>query len=213
MIRQPLRRKFRLIPLLPAMLALLLALSLALTACSGGDSGEGGDASGAASGEAGDASGAAEEDADADPAISFPIVMYQGADTVGGDQVELAALLGTRPIVLNFWAGLCPPCRAEMPDFQAFYDEYGGRVLLLGIDVGEFTNLGGQEEARQLLGELGVTYPAGYTEDASVIRNYRVLGMPSTVFIDGGGQVVRYWQGIINEEGLREHTEAMLAGG
>ena len=195
MIRQPLRRKFRMIPRLAA---LLLALSLALAACGGGEAG-GGD------------SGAA-EDADADPAISFPMVMYQGGDAVGGERVELSALLGDTPIILNFWAGLCPPCRAEMPDFQAFYDEYGDRVLLLGIDVGEFTNLGGREEARELLNELGVTYPAGYTEDPSVMRNYRVLGMPSTVFINGDGQVVRYWQGIINEEGLREQTEAMLGG-
>ena len=195
MIRQPLWRKFTLIPLLAAG---LLALSLAMAACGGGDSG-GGD------------SGAA-EDADADPAISFPMVMYQGADAVGGERVELSAALGDKPIILNFWAGLCPPCRAEMPDFQAFYEEYGDRVLLLGIDVGEFTNLGGREEARELLNELGVTYPAGYTEDPSVMQNYRVLGMPSTIFIDGGGNIVRYWNGVINEEGLREHTEAMLGG-
>ena len=191
MIRQPLWRKFTLIPLLAAM---LLVLSLAMAACGGGED-----------------SGAAAE-ADADPAISFPMVMYQGADAVGGERVELAAVLGDKPIILNFWAGLCPPCRAEMPDFQAFYEEYGDRVLLLGIDVGEFTNLGGREEARQLLGELGVTYPAGYTEDPSVMQNYRVLGMPSTIFIDGGGSIVRYWNGVINEEGLREHTEAMLGG-
>ena len=191
MIRQPLRRKFTLIPLLAAM---LLALPLAMAACGGGED-----------------SGAA-EDADADPAISFPMVMYQGGDVVGGERVELAALLGDKPIILNFWAGLCPPCRAEMPDFQAFYEEYGDRVLLLGIDVGEFTNLGGREEARELLNELGVTYPAGYTEDPSVMRNYRVLGMPSTIFIDGDGNIVRYWNGVINEEGLREHTDAMLGG-
>ena len=46
--------------------------------------------------------------------------MFQGQDVVGGEKVTLSGLIGGRPIVLNFWAGLCPPCRAEMPDLQEF---------------------------------------------------------------------------------------------
>ena len=148
--------------------------------------------------------------ADADLAYSFPVTMFQGQDEVGGDMVELGELLGKRPMVINFWAGLCPPCRAEMPDFQAFYEDFNDRVLLLGIDLGQFTGLGTQQDATDLLADLQVTYPAGFTEDGAVIKEYRVLGMPSTIFIDANGEVFHTWTGPLNEETLKEKTLEML---
>ena len=148
--------------------------------------------------------------ADADLAYSFPVTMFQGQDEVGGDMVELGGLLGKQPMVINFWAGLCPPCRAEMPDFQAFYEDFNDRVLLLGIDLGQFTGLGTQQDATDLLADLQVTYPAGFTEDGAVIKEYRVLGMPSTIFIDANGEVFHTWTGPLNEETLKEKTLEML---
>ena len=148
--------------------------------------------------------------ADADLAYSFPVTMFQGQDEVGGDMVELGGLLGKRPMVINFWAGLCPPCRAEMPDFQAFYEDFNDRVLLLGIDLGQFTGLGTQQDATDLLADLQVTYPAGFTDDGEVIKEYRVLGMPSTIFIDANGEVFHTWTGPLNEETLKEKTLEML---
>ena len=147
---------------------------------------------------------------DADLAYSFPVTMFQGQDEVGGDMVELGELLGKRPMVINFWAGLCPPCRAEMPDFQAFYEDFNDRVLLLGIDLGQFTGLGTQQDATDLLADLQVTYPAGFTEDGAVIKEYRVLGMPSTIFIDANGEVFHTWTGPLNEETLKQKTLEML---
>ena len=148
--------------------------------------------------------------ADADLAYGFPVTMFQGQDEVGGDMVELGELLGKRPMVINFWAGLCPPCRAEMPDFQAFYEDFNDRVLLLGIDLGQFTGLGTQQDATDLLADLEVTYPAGFTDDGEVIKEYRVLGMPSTIFIDSNGEVFHTWTGPLNEETLKEKTLEML---
>ena len=148
--------------------------------------------------------------ADADLAYSFPVTMFQGQDEVGGDMVELGGLLGKQPMVINFWAGLCPPCRAEMPDFQAFYEDFNDRVLLLGIDLGQFTGLGTQQDATDLLADLQVTYPAGFTDDGAVIKEYRVLGMPSTIFIDANGEVFHTWTGPLNEETLKEKTLEML---
>ena len=144
-------------------------------------------------------------------APNFMVTMLQGQDEVGGEQAELSQFLGNKPIVLNFWAGLCPPCRAEMPDFQAFYEKYNDRVLLLGVDVGQFTGLGSTEDARDLLNDIGVTYPAGSANDVAVMKDYKVLGMPSTVFIDARGEVFHSWTGAINEETLEEKTEEMLS--
>ena len=85
-------------------------------------------------------------------------------------------------MILNFWAGLCPPCRAELPDLQEFYDEFTGRVTLAGIDLGQFTGPGTVPDAKDLREELDITYPVGITEDGSVLRNNKVFGMPTTIF-------------------------------
>lgn len=144
-------------------------------------------------------------------APDFSVTMFQGQDVVGGDEVSLHSLFGDKPIVLNFWAGLCPPCRAEMPDLQEFYDKFEDRAILLGIDLGQFTGLGNQEEAKELLAELEITYPAGFTEDESVVRDYQVLGMPTTIFIDADGMIVNKWTGALNGSVLEEKTLEMLA--
>ena len=143
-----------------------------------------------------------------EPAYDFPILLYQGPAEWGGD-LPLSQLEG-QPVVLNFWAGLCPPCRAEMPEFQQFQDAFAGRVTLIGVDLGSFMNLGRPEDAQNLLSELGVTYPAGYTADDQVVPNYRVLGLPTTVFITADGQIHRKWDGVLNLEKLTELATEML---
>ena len=170
-----------------------LLLTIMLVSC-GGDSGTN-DA----------ASVATKKDLDSD----FSFTLYQGESKLGAETLNLSDLLG-RPVVLNFWAGLCPPCRAEMPDLQDFYEEFSDRVTLIGIDLGQFTGLGSQRDARDLLAELGVTYPAGFTGDSSVVREHQVFSMPSTVFINSNGQVFRKWNGALNRDLLAEVTTDML---
>ena len=145
-----------------------------------------------------------------DLAPDFSMTMFQGQDVVGGQEINFSDLVGERPIVLNFWAGLCPPCRAEMPDLQAFSEKFQDRALVLGIDVGQFLGLGSQEEGQDLLDELGVTYPAGFTNDGNIILDYKVLGMPTTVFIDAQGRIFNKWTGALNGDVLEEKTLEML---
>jgi len=144
-------------------------------------------------------------------ASDFQIDVYQGQDRLGGQEVALSELLNQgKPVVLNFWAGLCPPCRLEMPDFQEFHNEYQDRVLLVGLDVGNFTGLGSREDGLALLQELEVTYPVGTTADAGVIRAYQVIGMPTTYFIKPNGEVVKRWTGILTRNKLFELAEVLL---
>lgn len=154
--------------------------------------------------------GQAEVNPTADAVYDFTINFYQGQDAVGGETLLLSELRG-QPVVLNFWAGLCPPCRAEMPEFQSFADEYSGRASVIGVDLGQFFSLGSQEDAVKLLNELSVTYPAGHTEDADVVRELEVLGLPATFFINEDGSLHRKWQGVLNGDKLAEITEEMLA--
>jgi len=140
----------------------------------------------------------------------FNISLYQGSEALGAETVAVSDLRG-QPVVLNFWAGLCPPCRAEMPEFQRFADEYDGRATLVGVDLGQFFALGTEENAIALLSELGVTYPAGATDDGNVVRELGVLGLPATFFVAADGSLHRKWQGVLNGEKLAEITDEMLA--
>lgn len=143
--------------------------------------------------------------------FDFEISTYQGEGVLGGQEINLSDVLAQgKPVVLNFWAGLCPPCRLEMPDLQAVNDEFGDQIVLLGLDVGPFTSLGSSDEGKALIQELGVTYPAGTTSDAQVVREYQITGMPSTFFIAPNGEVVRKWTGLLTEAKLTELVEELL---
>ena len=171
-------------------LALCLAFSVAAAACSG--------------------SGSGRSEEGGNPYGDLALTMYTGAGIVGGDELALSDLEG-QPVVLNFWAGLCPPCRAEMPDLQEFHEEFEGRALLVGVDVGQFTMLGGEPEARALLDSLNITYPTGFTGDREIMKKYSVVTMPTTVFITPQGEVFRKWSGVLDQTTLTEITNEMLA--
>ena len=146
------------------------------------------------------------------PSVSadFSFTLYQGVGELGARELTLSRLQD-RPVVLNFWAGQCPPCRAEMPEFQKFYDEYNDRVTLIGIDIGPFIGLGSHGDAENLLRELGIRYPAGFTNDGSVPRKYKVTGMPTTVFIRPGGEIFEKRTGALNRSTLVRVVTSMLA--
>ena len=142
-------------------------------------------------------------------APDFAFRLFQGDDSLGADELMLSDLRG-KALVLNFWARFCTPCWSEMPELQDFYEEYGEEVQLLGVDVGQFTGLGSPKDASKLLGTLGITYPAGYTDDAWVVPQYRIQAMPTTVFISADGSVFETWTGSINRETVTAITQKML---
>ena len=116
-----------------------------------------------------------------------------------------------KPVVLNAWAGLCPPCRAEMPELQAVFQEVGSHMTLLGLDLGPFVGLGNEQDGRDLLTEIGVTYPAGNTDKGAVVSKFKLLGMPSTYFIKPNGDVLRSWTGAIDSKELSKIVGELIA--
>ena len=100
-----------------------------------------------------------------------------------GERVTLADYRGT-PVVLNFWASWCRPCVKEMPLLERAHRRVGDRVQFLGIDGQDSRRL-----ARELMARTGVTYPSGYDPDDTVYRRYRLVGRPTTVFIDADGRI------------------------
>jgi len=143
----------------------------------------------------------------------FALVAYQGADLLGGREAKFSEVFEQgKPVVLNFWAGNCPPCRFELPSFQAVADRYEGKVVFVGVDVGLFTGLGDQASARQLLDELDIRYPSAYAVDASALRQYKVVSMPTSIFFDSRGRVVARRAGIVLEDELNDMVGQLVAG-
>jgi thiol-disulfide isomerase/thioredoxin len=138
------------------------------------------------------------------------IETYQGEELLGGHDVTLADVLEQgKPVVLNFWAALCPPCRAEMPDIQKVHDERGDEVTILGLDIGPQQFLGTREQGKEVLAELNVHYPAGTTFDEGIVHSYRIVGMPTTLFINSDGSLLRSWSGLLNEEKFNEFIDQL----
>jgi thiol-disulfide isomerase/thioredoxin len=149
---------------------------------------------------------------DPELAPDFLITLYQGQEVLGAQEVRLSQLVAMgKPVVINFWAGACPPCRAEMPDFDQVYAEFKDRILMLGLDVGPFLNLGSRDDARKLLNDLEITYPVGTTFDGQVVSDYGIIGMPTTILVAPSGEIHRKWTGFLNKEKLVELVETLLA--
>jgi thiol-disulfide isomerase/thioredoxin len=155
--------------------------------------------------------GTARTPGDVELEADFVIDVYQGESILGGSSVAFSEVLGLgKPVVLNMWAGLCPICRNEMPELQEAYDAYGDRVVFLGVDIGPFVRLGSREDAVTLLEELEITYPAGSTPDAKIVRDYKVLGTPATYFVTPEGEIVERWNGFLTGDQLNKRIEELM---
>ena len=141
---------------------------------------------------------------------AFDVSLYQGQETLGGDDINFADLLDSgKPVVLNFWGGDCPPCRAEMPAFQNVYENHEGELTFLGVDVGTFFGLGTRQDALDLLRELNITYPAGASNRTPIV-NYSVTALPTTIFFGADGKAVQQVSGALNESRMESIVSAML---
>ncbi len=144
-------------------------------------------------------------------AANFDFTTYQGEDVLGGDSHNFQNILaGGKPVVLNFWGGDCPPCRAEMPAFQRIYEAHQDEVTFIGLDVGVMFGLGTRQSALRLLDELGITYPAGPPRNRAPINNYNVTSLPSTFFFDAEGAIFRRWEGAIPEPTMNTIVDGLL---
>ncbi len=149
------------------------------------------------------------------PAITAEMVPQRGflapdfeLPSLEGPPVRLSDLRG-KPVIVNFWATWCPPCRAEMPALQRVaqrYQEYGLTVLL--VNQGESPG-----QVRGFLSSLNITLPA-LLDDGRAATVYRVRGLPTTVFIRPDGRIEDVITGgPLTEPFLEEKVNALLPGG
>ncbi|NLZ76099.1 MAG: TlpA family protein disulfide reductase [Erysipelotrichia bacterium] len=113
-----------------------------------------------------------------------------------GNEVQLAAYIG-KPIVLNFWASWCPPCKMEMPDFHDMHLELGEDIQFLMINITD-----GYKEtvvtASNYIADNEYTFTVLFDLKSDAATVYGVRSMPTTFFIDAEGYLVAYATGAID---------------
>ncbi len=112
---------------------------------------------------------------------------------------------GGQPVVLNFWASWCGPCRIEVPHFEKVSLEYDGRAAILGVNQAESA-----ETITQFRQNTHVTYPLLVDEDMEINRKYIVANLPTTIFVDANGIVREVFVGTMNQAVLEDKLNGLL---
>ncbi len=119
-----------------------------------------------------------------------------------GKTVKLSDLRG-RPVVLNFWASWCSPCRSEMPAFEQLYRESGGEIAFMMVNL-----VDGQREteatATRYIEEQGFTFPVYFDREQEAAVTYGVRSIPRTIFIDQYGDIISVAGGAIDGDTLQK---------
>jgi len=98
-----------------------------------------------------------------------------------------------------------------MPDFEALHEERANQLTIIGIDVGQFSGLGTPEQAEKLISQVGVTYLTGYALSPDIMKDYKVISMPTTIFVNSKGVIVREWSGMIDRPTLFDLAATLIS--
>ena len=102
-----------------------------------------------------------------------------------------------QPVIINFWATWCGPCRVEMPHLQAAYEAHqADGLVVLGVNL---TERDSRQHVPDFLAEFGLTFPVVLDESGNVAEMYRIFGQPASVFVDKDGIIHQVFQGPVNE--------------
>jgi cytochrome c biogenesis protein CcmG, thiol:disulfide interchange protein DsbE len=118
------------------------------------------------------------------PAPNFSLVMLHSDS--GKNSLSLSNFKG-KPVVLNFWASWCQPCKDELPLLENAWKQMQAQkkdIVFLGIDFQESSS-----DATSFLQQYGITYLVGLDASGSIASKYGVTSLPQTIFIDRNGSV------------------------
>ncbi len=129
------------------------------------------------------------------PVAGHPAPDFELA-TVDGEIIRLSDYKG-KPVIVNFWATWCGPCRAEFPEFQDAAVDNADSLVIIGVNN---TSADQADLVPGFLDEFGITFPIVLdTADGLTAKEYRILGLPTTVFIDSNGVVNEIFTGPLNK--------------
>ena len=138
-------------------------------------------------------------------AVDFQVTLFNGG------KFQMSEQIGRTAVVLNFWFPSCPPCRAEMPDFEeAWRDLQGKDVRFLALFVPR--GLDSEQDARDFVQELGLTYDVATDTRAEIADAYELKFYPTTIFIDKSGRVYSKEISVLDHEKITQIVSEMAQG-
>lgn len=143
-----------------------------------------------------------EEEPELTPAPDFTVYDKDG------NEVRLSDFAG-KPIVLNFWASWCSPCKSEMPDFNQAYLDYGEEVQFLMVNMTDGSRET-VESASAFIEEQGYEFPVFYDTSYDAALTYGAYALPTTYFIDAEGYAVAWAQSALSPENLQKGLDMIL---
>ena len=111
-----------------------------------------------------------------------------------------------QPMIINFWASWCGPCKDEAPVLERTHRQHGDQVLVLGVNTQDRN----QDNARAFLSEFNLTFPNGIDENSRIGINYGIFGLPETFFVAADGTLLYKHAGAVTQAVIDEQLERML---
>jgi thiol-disulfide isomerase/thioredoxin len=108
-------------------------------------------------------------------------------NSLAGDNIDLSSFKGQKPVVLDFWATWCGPCKMELPKLQEFYSSHSDQVEIIAVTDEDAAALG---TINTVVSQLGLTFPVIHDPSGSISAMYPTRGIPYVVFIDKNGVVI-----------------------
>lgn len=119
-----------------------------------------------------------------------------------GNEIHLSDFVG-KPVILNFWASWCGPCKAEMPDFDEMYAEYGDEIHFVMVNVTD----GSQEtidSAKSFIDKAGYSFPVYFDINLEASMTFQAYSIPTTYFIDKKGEPIAQATGSITKDVIQQ---------
>ncbi|MFI8687975.1 peroxiredoxin family protein [Rossellomorea sp. NPDC077527] len=128
--------------------------------------------------------------------------------TLDGEKVKLSDYQGKK-VILNFWATWCPPCKAEMPHMQQYYEKHAKKENVEILAVNLTSQDDGKKAVQQFVDGYELTFPILMDEKGDIGDDYRAFTIPTTYMIDTGGIIQHKIVGPMNEEMMGKMVEQM----
>jgi len=119
-----------------------------------------------------------------------------------GNKVMLFDYKG-KPIVINFWASWCGPCKSEMPEFQTAFEEYGDKIQFVMLNLTDGSQET-EETAKEFIKEEKFTFPVFFDKELEGASLYNIYSIPETYFIDKDGNIKHQVKGSMDLEALKK---------